>query len=162
MITVALGANLPGPNGASPLATCKAAIEALRGLTGLRLERVSSWYATAPIPSSDQPDYTNGVALLAGCTDPFDLLRRLQSIEHRAGRVRGLVNAPRVLDLDIVAMDDLVRHTDDLILPHPRMHERAFVLRPMAEILPGWRHPLLGKTVAQMLAEVPPQGIRAL
>ncbi len=76
--------------------------------------------------------------------------------------MRGLVNAPRVLDLDIVAMDDLVRHTDDLILPHPRMHERAFVLRPMAEILPGWRHPLLGKTVAQMLAEVPPQGIRAL
>ena len=162
MILVALGANLPGPSGASPLATCRAAAEALHGLPGLRFARLSRWYVTAPVPASDQPDYVNAAALLEGAADPAMLLGWLHAIEQRAGRVRGVVNAPRVLDLDIVAIDDLVREPPGPVLPHPRMHERAFVLRPVLDVAPGWRHPVLHQTAAELLERLPAQDIRTL
>ncbi len=160
VIIVAIGANLPAADGAAPLATCRAAAESLGGLAGLRLVAVSPWYLTAPQPASDQPDYVNGAAHLSGAADPADLLAALQAIERRAGRVRGAVNAARVLDLDIVAMGEAMRDAPDPVLPHPRMHERAFVLRPMADLAPQWRHPRLGLTVMEMLAGLPPQPIR--
>ncbi len=162
MIIVAIGANLPGPDGNTPLATCCNAVEALRRLPGLSLSAVSRWYATAPVPASAQPDYINGVALLRGEVDPAVLLTVLQAIEHDAGRVRGRPNAARTLDLDIVAIGDVTRDAPDPVLPHPRMHERAFVLQPMAELVPDWRHPGTGRTVAEMIAALPPQGIRVL
>jgi 2-amino-4-hydroxy-6-hydroxymethyldihydropteridine diphosphokinase len=162
MIVVALGANLPAADGAPPLLTCRRAAESLRGLPGLRLRALSRWYATAPIPASDQPDYVNGVAVLDGAAGPVALLAWLQAIEQRAGRVRGARNGPRVLDLDIVAIDAVVRTREDPLLPHPRMHERAFVLRPMAEIAPHWRHPVLGRTVVDMLDALPAQEVTVL
>ncbi len=162
MIVVAIGANLPGPDGVMPLVTCCNAVEALRGLPGLSLSAVSRWYATAPVPASAQPDYINGVALLLGRADPAALLARLQAIEHQAGRVRGLPNAARTLDLDIVAIGGMTRDAPDPVLPHPRMHERAFVLHPMAELVPQWRHPRTGRTITEMIAALPPQEIRVL
>ncbi len=159
---IALGANLFTASGASPSATCRAAVEALRGFPGLRLERVSRWYATAPVPASDQPDYVNGVAMLSGEIDPATLLGWLQAIEKGAGRERGAVNAARVLDLDIVAMGELARDSPDPILPHPRMHERAFVLLPLVELAPQWRHPKLGRSAEQLLRALPPQDVRLL
>ena len=84
------------------------------------------------------------------------------ALEAAAGRVRSAPNAARVLDLDIVAMGDLVRDAPDPILPHPRAHERAFVLVPLAELAPGWVHPVLGKNVAALIAALPAQEIRAL
>ena len=162
MIVIAIGANLPAATGALPLATCRAAAESLRGLPNLRLVAQSPWYATAPIPPAEQPDYVNGAVRLDGAIDPAALLARLHAIEHQAGRVRGVANAARVLDLDIVAIDDLVRERGAPLLPHPRMHQRAFVLRPMADVAPDWRHPLLGRTVREMLAALPAQDIRVL
>jgi 2-amino-4-hydroxy-6-hydroxymethyldihydropteridine diphosphokinase len=94
--------------------------------------------------------------------DPVALLQRLMALEAAAGRVRGEVNAPRVLDLDIVAMWDLVRRSPDPILPHPRAHERAFVLVPLAEVAPGWVHPVLRRRVEQLIAGLPAQQVRAL
>jgi len=160
-IFVAIGANLPGPDGRSALATCRAAAEALRGLPGLRVTGQSRWFRTAPIPPGG-PDYVNGVMRLAGAIAPEVLLARLQALENRAGRVRTTQNAPRTLDLDIIAMGDLVRDAPDPVLPHPRAHLRAFVLAPLCDIDPGWVHPRLGQTAAALLASLGDQGARVL
>jgi 2-amino-4-hydroxy-6-hydroxymethyldihydropteridine diphosphokinase len=167
MILIALGANLPAPDGTPPLATCQAAAEALCRLPGLRFHALSRWYRTAPILSrvgapAGQPDYINGVAALAGQIDPAALLARLQAIETAAGRRRGALDGPRTLDLDIIAIDDLVRDAPDPLLPHPRAHLRAFVLCPLAEVAPGWLHPRLHRTVEELLAALPPQEISVL
>jgi 2-amino-4-hydroxy-6-hydroxymethyldihydropteridine diphosphokinase len=172
MILVSIGANLPGPDGAPPLETCRRAAAALDALPGLRLRGLSRWFATAPVlpagtPSAArQPAYVNAVADLAveqgAAIDPAALLQRLMALEAAAGRVRAAPNAPRVLDLDIVAMGDLVRRAPDPVLPHPRAHERAFVLVPLAEVAPGWVHPVLGQRVEALIAGLAPQQVLAL
>ena len=139
-ILVAIGSNLGDAAGHPPLEICRRAAMALDGLVGLRAVAVSRWYRSAPQPPSDQPDFINGVARLAGKVAPEVLLAALQRMEAAAGRVRGVTNAARVLDLDIIAMGDLVCSAPDPILPHPRAHMRAFVLAPLAEVAPDWRH----------------------
>jgi 2-amino-4-hydroxy-6-hydroxymethyldihydropteridine diphosphokinase len=172
MILVSIGANLPGPDGAPPLETCQRAAAALDALPGLRLRGLSRWFVTAPVlpvgtkPAAQQPAYVNAVAHMVAehgrTIDPAELLQRLMALEAAAGRVRGAPNAPRVLDLDIVAMGAQVRRAPDPILPHPRAHERAFVLVPLAEVAPGWVHPVLGLTVEALIAGLPAQDVRAL
>ncbi len=93
---------------------------------------------------------------------PEVLLAQLQAIEHAAGRARSLPNAPRTLDLDIIDMHGRVRRAPDPILPHPRAHLRAFVLLPLRDIAPGWRHPVLGAGVQSLIDGLPPQDIRPL
>lgn len=161
MILIAIGANLPGP-ALSPQENCAAAAAALRDLPGLRWCGLSRWYRSAPIPVSDQPPYINGAAALEGEVDPAWLLAELQSIEARLGRTRSVANAARTLDLDIIDVNGMVRDSPDPILPHPRAHERAFVLLPMADLIPGWVHPRLGQSVAALLRGLPPQGIDPL
>lgn len=160
-ILVAVGANLPSA-GRTPLETCEWAVERLARLPGLRLRGVSRWFATRPVPESDQPSFINGVVLLAGAAEPHRLLQALHGIEQAAGRVRTIPNAARTLDLDLLAMDDLVISTPDLVLPHPRLQHRAFVLAPLQDVLPGWRHPLLGTNVEHLLATVADPAIRRL
>lgn len=172
MILVSIGANLPGPDGALPLETCRRAAAALDALPGLRLRGLSRWFVTAPVlpagtcPRPAQPPYVNAVAHLmvepGGVIDPAMLLQRLMALEAAAGRVRGVPNAPRVLDLDIVAIGDMVRRAPDPVLPHPRAHERAFVVLPLAELAPGWVHPVLGQSVEALIAGLPSQEVRAL
>lgn len=153
-ILVAIGANLPGPSGEPPEATCRAAVAALGRVPGLALTAVSRWYLSAPVPPSAQPPYVNGVALLRGQAGPAALLAALHGIEEAFGRRRSVANAARTLDLDLIDLGGLVRDAPDPILPHPRAHERAFVLRPLAELVPDWRHPRLGRSVADLLAGV--------
>ena len=164
MILVAIGANLPGPDGAPALETCRRAAQALDRLPGLMLKGLSRWYETEPMPPSGQPPYINGVALLAARPgvriDPAALLSDLQAIENAFGRVRGAPNAARTLDLDIIAMGDLARAAPDPILPHPRAHLRTFVLTPLMDVAPGWVHPVLGQSAEALLARLPPGGIR--
>ena len=159
MILIAIGANLPARDGSSPLATCRAAAEALRALPGLRLAAVSRWYRSTPVPPSGQPDYVNGMVRLEGAAEPAELLARLQALEARAGRVRGLPNAARTLDLDIIDIRGCVRDAPDPVLPHPRAHLRGFVLLPLADVAPAWVHPRLTVGVAALLAALPPYDV---
>jgi 2-amino-4-hydroxy-6-hydroxymethyldihydropteridine diphosphokinase len=165
MILIAVGANLPGPDGAPPLATCLSAVRALAELPGVRPEAVSRWYETEPVPPSGQPNYINGMVRLASATgeaiNPEALLASLHAIEARFGRRRAEVNAARTLDLDLIDVDGLVRDTPDPILPHPRTHLRAFVLLPLLDVAPGWVHPVSGRTVEALLKEVGRAGVKA-
>jgi 2-amino-4-hydroxy-6-hydroxymethyldihydropteridine diphosphokinase len=159
MILISIGANLPGPAGASPIDTCIAAVPAVAVIPGVTLVAVSPWYRTTAIPKSDQPDYCNGIIRLAGEIEPTVLLTQLQLIENRFGRIRQAPNAARTLDLDIVDLNGAIRATPTPILPHPRAHQRAFVLRPILDVAPGWRHPTLRVGVSALLADLAPQGI---
>lgn len=159
MILIAIGANLPGEDQAGPLATCEAAVEAICAIAGLSLEQRSLWYRSKAIPASDQPDYCNGVIRMSGEIEPQELLLALQAIEARFGRQRSVPNAARTLDLDIIDISGLVCGSPALILPHPRAHERAFVLRPLQDVAPDWHHPLLHFSVGALLAALPPQAI---
>lgn len=160
---VAIGANLPGPGGAPALASCMAAARMLDGVCGLRLVAVSRWWASAPVPPlPGAPEYVNGVTRLEGVAAPRAVLAALHAIEDRFGRVRPFPDAPRTLDLDLIDAGGRIVDEPGLILPHPRAHLRAFVLRPLAEVAPGWVHPGLGLTLAAMLATVAGQDARPL
>ncbi len=163
---IGVGANLPGPDGRSALETCRAAIQMMGLLPNMRVAGVSRWYESAPMPPSGQPPYVNAVVALAadpGVTiDPAALLARLMEVEAACGRARSTPNAARTLDLDIIAIGGMVRDAPDPILPHPRAHLRAFVLAPLSDVAPDWVHPVLGRTAAVLLAELPLQEIRVL
>ncbi|MGH7087725.1 MAG: 2-amino-4-hydroxy-6-hydroxymethyldihydropteridine diphosphokinase [Stellaceae bacterium] len=154
MILIGLGANLPSPAG-EPKATLAAALDALDE-EGVRILAHSRLYRSAPVPPSSQPPYINAVASLGTALDPRSLLAHLLTIEARFGRTRDARNAARTLDLDLLDYDGAVSDAFDLALPHPRLHERAFVLRPLLEIAPRWRHPVLGLSADVLLASLPP------
>jgi 2-amino-4-hydroxy-6-hydroxymethyldihydropteridine diphosphokinase len=166
MILVAIGANLPTPDGSPPLDTCRAAVNALAELHGLRLEATSRWYETEPMPPSDQPNYVNGVVRLGraqgAAMTPESMLVALQAIEARFGRRRAEPNAARTLDLDLIDMYELVRNAPDPILPHPRAHSRAFVLLPLLDVVPEWVHPANGRSARALLEETDRSGVRVL
>jgi len=157
MILIAVGANLPDSAGRPALETCRWAAGQLERVAPIGA--VSRWYCTAPVPASGQPDYINGVVRLNGAGDPQKLLDAINAIEDAAGRVRGELNAARVLDLDLLAVDDQIVSTGTLILPHSRLAQRAFVLVPLCDVAPDWMHPGLGQTAAALLAGVDRTGV---
>ena len=159
-ILVALGANLPGRTGAAPLESCRQAL-AMMPDHGIEVVRRSRWFVSAPVPPGAQPDYVNAVVEVASARGPEALLAALHRIEDRLGRVRSRPNAARIIDLDLIAHGRIRRDAADgcpagLVLPHPRLHERAFVLLPMADLVPDWRHPASGATLEEMIAALPP------
>lgn len=139
---IALGSNL----GASEN-LLEAAVVRLRA-AGLPVLARSSWWRSAAWPDPTQPAYRNGVAIVEADGSPADLMATLLSIEVALGRHRSVRNAPRTLDLDLIAFGRQVIETPGLTVPHPRAHDRRFVMGPLAEIAPGWVHPRLGETAA--------------
>jgi 2-amino-4-hydroxy-6-hydroxymethyldihydropteridine diphosphokinase len=157
-ILIGLGANLPSPRYGPPVATLEAALSALAD-RGLQVVARSGWWESAPVPASDQPWYVNGVIEVRTKLGPEDLLALLHGVEADFGRIRTVPNAPRVLDLDLLAYGSLLRSgPEPPLLPHPRLAERAFVLRPLAQIRANWRHPATNLTVAEMIARLPAGG----
>lgn len=153
---VALGANL-----GDPAASVRAAFDALAELPATRLVRASSLYRTAPVGLAGQPDFINAVAELDTGLDAPALLAALLAIEAGNGRVRGEKNGPRTLDLDLLLHGGAVLDLPGLILPHPRLHLRAFVLAPLSEIAPDLAIPGRG-SVRAWLPAVANQGISRL
>ena len=157
MILIGIGANLPSDHG-TPQETCAAALCAL-SKAGFTVGKCSQWYASAPEPASTQPWYVNGVAELDTGIEPPDLLAALHRIEAQFGREQAghrQKNAARTLDLDLLCYHDrLAVAPSRPVLPHPRMHRRAFVLLPLRELAPAWRHPGSGVSIADLIADLP-------
>lgn len=157
MIVISIGANLTHKDYGPPRATCEAAIAALEA-AGIRVLARSPWYESAPVPLSDQPWYVNGVIAVDTDLEPLDLLLLLHRVETEFGRVRSVPNAPRYIDLDLLAYDDRVTATDARpAIPHPRLSERAFVLLPLRDIAPDWRDPRSGLPLAVLIERLPAQ-----
>lgn len=153
-IFLGIGANLTPDGFSGPREGCLAAIESL-GEDGIEVIAVSPWYTTAPVPASDQPWFQNAVVEIATDMAPETLLAVLHDREARFGRVRMIRNEARVLDIDILDFKGEVRH-GNLVLPHPRLHERAFVLCPLADLAPDWRHPQTGVEINQLIKNLDP------
>ena len=152
MILVALGSNSTGPWG-PPRETVAAALRHLDA-GAVRLRKASQLLVTSPFGVTDQPDFVNAVAEVETALAPEALLALLHEIERQAGRERLLRWGPRTLDLDLIDYHGLVRAGAAPVLPHPGIAERIFVLAPIAEIAPGWRHPTTGLNAAEMLSKL--------
>ncbi len=150
---IALGSNLGNSQ-----AILQAAIHTLDQHPHITVKACSSLYTTAPI-GPPQPDFLNACALLRTGLAPEELLRTLLAIETRFGRIRQERWGPRLLDLDLLLFGPLVLCTPTLQIPHPRMHERAFVLIPLAEIAGHWQDPISGKSIMQLAESVSPTGV---
>jgi len=180
MILIALGANLPSPSG-PPRATLEAALASLPA-RGLAVTARSPWYRTPAFPPGSGPDFVNGAAVLAGDLPPAQVLGALLATERALGRLRGRRWAPRACDIDLLAVDGLVlpdaetvtgwmtldpgaqalAAPEGLLLPHPRIQDRGFVLKPLADVAPDWVHPLSGRRVRRMLADLPASALAGI
>ncbi|HEX3652586.1 MAG TPA: 2-amino-4-hydroxy-6-hydroxymethyldihydropteridine diphosphokinase [Rhizomicrobium sp.] len=152
MILIALGSNLSSAAG-TPAETVAAALAALRA-NEIEPVKVSRFYRSEAWPDRSDPPFVNAVAQLDTVLPPSTLLESLHAIERLFGRTRDRRNAPRTLDLDILDYEGRVE-AGPPVLPHPRMAARAFVLLPLAEIAPDWRHPVSGGRITELIAQLP-------
>ncbi len=158
-ILVGLGANLDHPIYGPPIETLKAAIIQMQSV-GIIIEAQASWYKSAPVPVSDQPWFVNTVVAVGFPGSALELLAALHKIEDSFGRVRQKRWEARLIDLDLLCYrQDVTVNRDQgqgMVLPHPHMSSRAFVMRPIAEIMPGWRHPTSGESAENIIAQLDP------
>lgn len=153
MILIGLGANLPSQAG-PPMRTLKRALDELER-QGVEIRGLSAFYETPAWPDPADPAFVNAVAAVRTRLQPVELLTLLHGVETALGRLRSASNAPRTLDLDLLDYDGQNMSTPQLILPHPRMAARNFVLVPLRDVAPDWRHPVTGEGVETLLAALP-------
>jgi 2-amino-4-hydroxy-6-hydroxymethyldihydropteridine diphosphokinase len=163
LILIGIGSNLSGGGYKTSVDVCEAALSALAD-KGITVLRHSQWFESEPVPVSEQPWFINGVASVETPLSAVDLLSCLHEIEDSFGRIRRQRNEARILDLDLLAFgSDIIEIPNGPIVPHPRLHERAFVLLPLQEIAQDWRHPSTGRSIAALVGELSSgQNIRPL
>lgn len=148
-----------GSNMGDKLANCKSGIRSLTSSGGNLLEKVSGFYRTEPVDFRDQDWFVNAAVRIATSLGPMALLKELQSIQLSSGRKKSRVRfGPRILDLDIIFFDDCIINTPDLIVPHPRMHKRRFVLQPICDIDSGIIHPVIKRNMRDLLDSLDDNG----
>jgi 2-amino-4-hydroxy-6-hydroxymethyldihydropteridine diphosphokinase len=150
---IGLGSNL-----GDSLTILKTALDILNNTPGIVINAISSWYQTVPI-GPPQPNYINGCVLLEVQQTPQELLEIILGIETQLGRVRQERWGARTLDLDILLIDDLILNTSNLVIPHPAMTQRGFVLVPLAEIAPHWIHPVMRKSISSLINTIDISGV---
>jgi 2-amino-4-hydroxy-6-hydroxymethyldihydropteridine diphosphokinase len=152
-VLLAIGANVPGRWGEPRASLERLPVEL--AVLGIAVEAISPLYTTAPVGPVSQPDFMNGALKVTTDLPPLGLLAVLKALERTAGRADGVRWGPRPLDIDILAYGDRVVHLPGrLTVPHREMARREFVLRPLADIAPDWRHPVLGLTIREMLVRL--------
>jgi len=150
LIYIGIGSNLNGKNNETPLQNCKKAVVELK--KEVNICKISSWYKSEPIPVSNQPWFINGVVEISTNKSSLDLLEFILNIEEFFGRLREKKNEARILDLDIIDYKKKILYIKNkLIIPHPRMHERSFVLQPLSELNPKWMHPIKKKGIKELI-----------
>ena len=153
MIYIGIGSNLNGKNNETPLQNCKKAVVELK--KEVNICKISSWYKSEPIPVSNQSWYINGVVEISTNKSSIDLLEFILNIEEFFGRVRKKKNEARILDLDIIDYKKKILYKKNkLIIPHPRMHQRSFVLQPLQELNPKWIHPIKKKGLKELISNL--------
>jgi len=158
---IAVGSNINSPEGFEPIKNCNKAINELSRFN-INIIQKSSWYVSEPLPKSSQPKFYNSVLLCNANHSANKVLKIIQIIEQKFGRVRVFKNMPRCIDLDIISFNGNIKKSLLLTIPHPRMHQRKFVLLPLFEIDSHWLHPLLKKNINYFLGKVKYQRIKKL
>ena len=155
MIFIGIGSNTPATGFVSPKATIRAAIDLFDDFD-ITLVKLSKFYATSPVPASDQPWFVNCVAQIETFLSPVECMANLHRLEFAFQRVRSVPNASRTLDLDLLDYNGVVTGNQSMLrLPHPRINERAFVLFPLSEICPNWVSPLDGSNLEELINKLP-------
>ena len=160
MIFIAIGSNLESSTYGSPKENCMAAINILK--KKFNVKSISKFYKTEPIPKSDQPWFINVVINVRTELSPIEILKTLLSVESDFKRKRKNKNEARVIDLDLISYDNQVIKSRDLTIPHPRMHLRKFVIKPICDINENWEHPKLKKKASIILKELAKQQIMSI
>ena len=160
-IIIGIGGNLKSNDGTHPI---KVAMKAIRYLNdySIKVTDQSSWYETEPIPKSEQPNFFNCVVFANTNLNELDVLKSLHEIEYKLGRRRRVVNEARVIDLDLIDYSNKILRNKEIIVPHPRAHQRKFVMEPLAELDKNWVHPVLKTNIKKILKNLDDQNIKIL
>ena len=157
MILIAFGSNLESKAYGSPLNNCKQGIKLIK--KNFFVSKVSRLYETEPIPKSNQSWYINGVLEIFSPLKPHDILKKLLFLERLLGRKRKFKNEPRIIDFDLLCYGNIIFNNSKITIPHPRIHKRSFVLKPICDINPNWEHPVLKKKANVLLKKLANQKI---
>ena len=160
-IIIGIGGNIRSYDGLHPIEVGIKAIEWLN-VFDMEVIKESSWYETKPIPQSDQPNYFNCIIFANTTLVELDVLKKLHEIEYLLGRERKLINEARVIDLDLIDYEDKIVKSREIIVPHPRAHQRKFVMEPLAELDKNWVHPVLKTNIKKILKNLDDQNIKIL
>lgn len=158
-VIISIGGNIRSDEGFHPIDIALKAIHIMKDFS-INVKKQSRWYETEPIPKSDQPNFYNCIIIAKTTLNELDVLKSLHKIEHMFGRRRKEVNESRVIDLDLIDYSNKILKNTEIIIPHPRAHQRRFVMEPLAELDQNWFHPILKKNVNKILIGLKDQKIK--